>query len=124
MWIKRTPEEIAVIKHERKLGWTRGSLVFGTFVFLLTLFVNGSSRTAFTSRPFFVPGRRIPGRLPFSITAGVVCALIQFYCSKKTPTVVCPRCGAVKYQDDCFQCKCGGHFEAMQEMKWQDGGRN
>jgi hypothetical protein len=119
MWIKRTPEEIAAIKHERRRGWTRGALLFGTFVFLLTLFINGPSRTASTSRPFFVPGRLITRRLPFSIAAGVVCGLFHLYYTKRTPTVVCPKCDAVKYQDDCFECKCGGHFEAIEEMKWQ-----
>jgi hypothetical protein len=59
----------------------RGFLIFGGFVFLLTLFVEGSSRLY--THPFFTPMDDIPRRLPFSIVAGVVVGLIYAFTLKK-----------------------------------------
>jgi hypothetical protein len=116
MWIKQTPEEIAVTRQARRRGWSRGSLLFGSIIFLLVLFTNGRHSR---SGQFFVAGYLYPRRLGISIIAGIVCGLFHRYFDKKVPTVVCPKCGAVKYQDECLQCKCGGHFENIEEMKWQ-----
>jgi hypothetical protein len=58
----------------------RGFFLFGGFVFVLTLFVNGFSRLY--PRPFFVPIDELRGRLPFSIIAGVICGLIYVVFSK------------------------------------------
>jgi hypothetical protein len=61
----------------------RGFIIFGGFVFLLTLFVSGFSRTR--TVPFFVPADEIPHRLPFSIVAGVVFGLIYAVILRKRP---------------------------------------
>jgi hypothetical protein len=61
----------------------RGFFLFGGFVFLLTLFVEGRSRLY--PHPFFTPLDDIPRRLPFSIVAGVICGLIYAIFLKKKP---------------------------------------
>jgi ribosomal protein L37E len=35
--------------------------------------------------------------------------------------MICMKCGAAKYADDSLQCKCGGHFEEMRNLKWVEG---
>jgi len=63
-------------------GKLRIFLLVGGFVFLLTLFVEGSSRRY--PHPFFTPLVDIQtNKLPFSITAGVIAGL--YFALKKRP---------------------------------------
>lgn len=67
----------------------------------------------------FVPAREILPRLPGTIALGAVFGLLSYiFNQRKKPTVVCPKCGTVKYADDSPQCSCGGHFENIDDMKW------
>jgi hypothetical protein len=120
MWVKRTPEEIAMAKCERNRGRIRGSIFLGVFTFMLTLFLNGFSRRS-APKPFFTTTEELQGRLPISVIGGIVCGLLYFFANKgSTPTVVCPKCDTIKSPDGNFQCKCGGHFENIEEMKWHE----
>jgi hypothetical protein len=60
----------------------RGFFIFGGFVFLLTLFVNGSKTAARTGH-YLVPMDEILRGLPFSIVAGVVVGLIYAFSLKE-----------------------------------------
>jgi ABC-type antimicrobial peptide transport system permease subunit len=60
----------------------RGFFIFGGFVFLLTLFLNGWRTTSRTGH-FFVPMDELSRGLPFSIIAGVVVGLIYAFSLKE-----------------------------------------
>jgi hypothetical protein len=61
----------------------RGFFLFGGFVFLLQLFVEGPSRLY--THPFFTPMDDISRRLPSSLVAGVIVGLIYAVTLKKNP---------------------------------------
>jgi hypothetical protein len=67
---------------------------------------------------FFVPLREMPSRLPLGCLLGVVCGAFYYFCAGR-PTVVCPKCGVVRYGDPSRSCSCGGQFERIEEMRWQ-----
>jgi hypothetical protein len=67
---------------KRQFSRLRGFILFGGFVFLLTLFFNGS-RIASRTGLFFTPTDEIPSRLPFSIVAGLICGLLYAVFGKR-----------------------------------------
>jgi ribosomal protein L37E len=122
MWVKRTPEEIATTKDERNRSRIRGSIFFGVFMFLSTLIIN-SSRWRSAPRLSFTSTDEMARRLPACILFAVFFGLLWFFLYKKKATVICPKCGKTKYEDDSQQCSCGGHFENIEEMKWEEHGK-
>jgi len=68
----------------KRVSWIRSFIVFGGFVFLITLFVNGKFTAARTGR-FFTTADEIPSHLPFSIFAGVICGLIFVFFESRKP---------------------------------------
>ena len=75
-----TAERFAKMK--RKFSRIRGFFIFGGFVFLLTLFLNGAMTMSRTGH-FFTPTYELSNRLPFSIVAGLICGLLYAFFGKR-----------------------------------------
>jgi len=98
------------------------------FIILLTFFRGGIE--AATKGSYLVPFDEIPVRFTDAMFVGIVifilCWIIELRYPRpldpnKEPTLVCPKCEKVKEWDGMLPCKCGGHFEDIQTMKWMDG---
>jgi len=118
-WKKRSSEEIAAVRRERKRRRIKGAIIFGALVTVGTSLTFGW-REAGDRGWFLVPAQEIVARLPMTVIFGVVGAVLSYTLfSRKKPTVVCPKCGTVKYASASAQCSCGGHFENIEEMEWR-----
>jgi hypothetical protein len=118
MWVRRTPEEISKAKHQRQSGRIRLAALSGIFIAILTAFTRGSK---FIHGPGLIPLNQVASRLPSSIFFGLISGIVfYFWSGRGKTTVVCPKCGKVKFEDGSQQCSCGGHFENIEEMKWHE----
>jgi len=118
-WKKRSPEEIAAVRRERKWDRVKGAILFGALVTVGTSLIFGW-REAGDRGLLLVPAQEILTRLPMTMIFGVGAAFLYYFqLSRKKRTVVCPKCGTVKYAGASAQCPCGGHFENIEEMEWR-----
>jgi uncharacterized paraquat-inducible protein A len=116
MWKKRTVQEIAEVRSQAKQTKKLQAFLIGIGVtFLFTIFRGRGWSQNHASR--FVSLDEMPARLLITIPFGALFGLF-FYRSRRQRTMVCPRCEAVKQEDDKPDCTCGGHFEDIEEMKW------
>jgi hypothetical protein len=45
--------------------------------------------------------------------------LLYYKFHRERPVMICPKCEVTKYDDNMTECSCGGHFEKLEEMKYQ-----
>ena len=121
MWIKRTPAEIAEEQRRRRRTRLRGAAFFGAFAAIVVTFLF-SGREASRRGLYTIPASEIFARVPGAMLFGLICSLVWFKWQRKRPMMICPKCETTKYEDDTFECSCGGRFENMDEMKYV--GRN
>jgi len=117
MWVKRSPEEMEVVKRKKHSSRIRTAALCGLFVLALTSFCFGGFEAARRGR-FIVPLDEILHRLPASLICALLAVFFYYKFERRKPTVVCPQCEATKFADGVFECSCGGRFEDMEEMKW------
>jgi ribosomal protein L37E len=118
MWVKRTEQEILEAKAKAGRHRIPSAVVVGFIFGLVVTFFRGGDWMFHNTSPF-VSVEEFPGRLPFSIFAGISAGLAcYFLANKRQTTVVCPECGKTKFQDSQPDCDCGGHFENIKTMKW------
>ena len=115
MWIRRSPAEVASAKRARLLRTACLDCLLGVAVWFILV------------RLFM-----IFGVLPRDVVSGyVACAVIAvilpavWYDNWRTQrrsqnTMVCDRCNLVKAADGQLNCKCGGLYHSLDEMKWID----
>jgi hypothetical protein len=117
-WKKRSPEEIAAVRRTRQRDRIKGAIILGVLVTLGTSLLFGWREAGDRAR-VLVPTQEILNRLPLTLVFGIIAALLSYIStSRKKPTVVCPKCGTLKYSGASAQCPCGGHFENIEEMDW------
>jgi len=110
MWIRKSPAEISA---EKRATLLRGTcldvlLAAGLWYCLvrLSMFLGLVSRS--------------------SVSVYVGCAVITVFLPaawystrrKRSNTMVCDRCNALKTADDQPNCNCGGQYYPLTEMKW------
>ena len=127
MWIKKPLEEIeceSIEKQRKRRRWRfLGPCIGALLIATLNLFVRLPSRLQHAyGNTGLVPLDQIPGRIPHAIFMGMGFWPFFYLISKWQPetkiSVICPKCEAVKFADEFPQCKCGGRFEKIEEMKW------
>lgn len=118
MWVKKTSKEIVEfrkIRNRSSFITVVGMTVF--FTLLLGFF------------PGWKKGQTSPVPLALACKHCVKCILpvfllvsvVEFFGrGAKTPEVICPKCGTVKYLGEMANCPCGGQFELLAEMKWKE----
>ncbi len=118
MWVKRTEKEILDAKAQPKRPRIRNVMLVSLFAGLMVTFLRGGDWVFHSTSPF-VSAAEIPGRLPFSVFAGISAGLIFYlFPPIRRKTFVCPKCGKTKFADSEADCDCGGHFENIETMKW------
>jgi hypothetical protein len=118
MWVKRTEEELAALELKKKSSRPRGAIFLGTFVFGLTLFFRGiapEDDLHLASRSE-LPSRALPALL-LGLAVGL---FFYFFPPHGRVIVICDRCGKTKDRDSETKCSCGGNFEDIKSMKWQE----
>ena len=120
MWVKRTPDELAKLKHQRLSSGIRGGIFMAIVVTVVLAFCYGGISPSAHGR-LFVPVDAAFDRLPSAVIFGVVVGVIYFVFSTRADRrVICPSCGTMKSRDGDCHCKCGGHFEKGDDLKWHD----
>ena len=118
MWVKRTEAEIKARKRRDRRTYLMVvvglSVVCGAAV---TLLRSGME----PARPgqIIVPRDQVAYRLPFGIFVGGLAAFLLTRCRPKPAAMICPKCEATKPDDGNSECACCGHFEKIDEMKYE-----
>jgi hypothetical protein len=117
MWVKKSPEELAVgtclIRSMRAL-----------LVFLFTASMIAFLRAGNVDHPnqLFNPSYLIVQNIPTALFFGIIGALVFYYIDfrneKKCQVLVCSKCEKVKDWDGIIPCDCGGQFEDIRKLKW------
>jgi len=125
-WVKLTPLEMDEASRKRQRGCIVAAVFIGSVIFGLPLL--SSSRLFAKIREEHPHSPRIDpnpfmshGLLPQVILFSVIG--IFFYLLLRRPgksLMICPKCGAAKYDDGSLQCKCCGRFEDMKSLKWEE----
>ena len=125
MWIKKSSEELR--KDQNKDSYAtkriREALSLFAFTSFFFTFFLGWVGYGVKGRLFVNSYEEIIRRLPIGIVAGVILGVLYYIFGGKSgtqaePTLICPKCEKVKEWDGMLPCKCGGHFEDIQTMKW------
>ncbi|MGA2556189.1 MAG: hypothetical protein ABSG04_07935 [Verrucomicrobiota bacterium] len=116
MWVKRTESELAEERRRRRRSRLRGSALCGLLVTTAGAFFYSWGEAGNRERSP-VPLNELPTRLPGCLVFGVLAAALIYKFERKRPVMICPNCEATKYDDNLFQCSCGGRFEKLEEMK-------
>lgn len=125
-WVKLTPMEITEASQKCQRGRIRAAFFFGFVIFGFWLLSSSSLFANIREKHPYQPLVGTRPSIPFGPSAkAVVFALIgvYFYFLLRRPgksTMICPKCGAAKYDDGSLQCKCGGHFEDSKNLKWEE----
>jgi hypothetical protein len=138
MWIRKTEEELKNeerIKSNSKFKISHQgpfAVFLGTFICLLITDITGEDRLPPSEKPMSISEifYNLPHTLLFcSIMAGLV-YLWQYYNrenifdKEESPTVICDKCNISKTQDGNNNCKCGGEYISIKEMKWIEDDSN
>jgi len=120
MWKKRSLDEIIQEKRKNRRENIWGAFGVGLLLSFLALFTYHGWKDRKEADRFFVPHDQILHRIPPSFLTGIFTAVTCYYFfSRRRPEMICPKCEKVKYDDGIMICECGGHFEKMEEMKWE-----
>ena len=117
MWKERTAAEIAAAQRRQRRSRLRTSAIFGVLIMLLATCLHGGPEAVRDGR-FVVPRDELLSRLPFGVFAGSLCAIVVYMLGRKRPMMICPQCGAAKYEDGLSRCACGGHFEKQEAIRY------
>jgi len=118
MWVKRTESEIAEERQRQRRRHSRNALLAGALLMVMVTCTFGWAQGGHGGR-FLVPPAKYSSRLPTAVVAGIVAALAFYKWERDRPMMICPKCEVTKYQDDVRECSCGGHFEIMENMKYE-----
>ena len=126
MWVKLTPTEMIAASQKRYRSRIKGSLFIGVSICGLSLLSSSSlfakTREEHPHPPHFDGGGPLfpqIGQLPSTVLFGFIGAFAFYFFASRPgkPTMICMKCGTAKYADGSLQCKCGGHFEDMNNLK-------
>jgi len=117
MWVKRSDKEVLRAKARAKCRRIFGAAALAIAISLYAAWYRGKNWYQHHASPY-VPLNEIPHRLLWSAPFGLVIGLL-FYRRLLTSarSVVCPKCGKIKNEDEQWNCSCGGHFEDVETMK-------
>jgi len=119
MWVKRTEQELLELERKKKRSRPRGAIFLGISVFCIVLFLKTPEETG--DIPHLTRAYELPSLFPFAIVWGLVVGLVFYFFPKRDrPVVLCNRCGKSKDKDSETKCSCGGTFEDIRTMKWQE----
>jgi len=113
MWVKRTESEMAAERLRQRHSRLQVAMAYGGFITIATAFYYGWS---WGRHRFAVPASQIP---LCAVLSGVIMTLLYYKFHRERPVMICPKCEVTKYDDNMTECSCGGHFEKLEEMKYQ-----
>jgi hypothetical protein len=118
MWVKRTTQELVELKLKKKRSRLRGAIFSGILIFGFVLLFRA---TAPEGVPHLASRYELPSRGPFALLCGLVVAIFYYILPPRSrQIVVCNHCGKSKDKDSETKCSCGGTFEDIRTMKWQE----
>lgn len=120
MWVKRSPEELTRARAERRKRRLLQALAFSGVAFVLVTFTH-AKRWRWQYSSWLASPAEIPHRMLIAVPASIVVGLFVYWLCRERRMMVCPKCGATKYDDSVLGCACGGTFEEMETMKWHGG---
>jgi hypothetical protein len=124
-WVTLTPMEINEASRKRQRGRVMAAVLVGSLtcgpILLSSSDLFAKIREEHSHPPHFEPSALISHGLPRAVLFGLIGVYFYFLiCRPGKSKMICTKCGAAKWEDGASQCKCGGHFEDMNNVKWEE----
>jgi hypothetical protein len=130
MWIRRTPEEIEHLVHEkdrsRKSPKFALLLALGLSILMFASWTLGGGWGKFKPGPPYKKSwEKIVDQGPWVFAGMFIFSFVFFYVTQRRrtfsgmerPVLICPECHASQHGDD-RRCTCAGKLEALEDWKW------
>jgi len=126
MWIKKTVNEMEILKRNERIRSIRNCIIGGLVCIPFGTFIEGWNNnfqpavTLFDWTLYLTPADEWLHRMPISFIAGcfLVILIRLLYPQATADAFVCVKCGSIKTRKIPSCIFCGGSYERLSEMKW------
>lgn len=118
MWVRKSPQEVSESKW--RCHWRRvtDALGYGLLAGIARLFISGGRLHGIELH--FSIGDIRSDAFSAVILGAFTAIVLYLFELLKHKRVVCPRCGKTEDKGNSGLCSCGGHFENLDDMKWEE----